>query len=367
MMKNIGIYVHIPFCAVKCPYCDFYSISYNKNTAAAYTAAVIRNIESYKGKFSAYTLFFGGGTPSLLTDGICDIVRTAKDSFGLTNGEITIEVNPKTVNERLLNRWLKSGVNRISFGVQSLNDTELKLLGRNHKAADALHEIELARKCGFENISADLMLGIPQQTIESAEKSIFALSDVGVTHISAYMLQIEEGTPFYTSSVISECPSEDKTAEIYLSAAERLESFGFNQYEISNFAKQGYESKHNLKYWHCEEYLGFGAAAHSFIGSTRFAVENDAQKFIDSPLLETYVTDENAGEAEEYEMLALRLTEGISKYKLSERFGANEFERIKANAKKIEPKFIKIADDRIALTIDGFLVSNDLIGRIIYG
>lgn len=366
MTNNIGIYVHIPFCAVKCPYCDFYSISYDKQTAAAYTAAVIRNIESYSGKFSANTLFFGGGTPSLLTDGICDIVRSAKDAFGLQNAEITIEVNPKTVNERLLKKWQDSGVNRISFGVQSLCDNELIALGRNHNAKDALAEIELAKKCGYKNISADLMLGTPYQTEESVIKSITGLANVGVTHISAYMLQIEEGTPFYNSPIISDCPDEDTTAKIYLTAVQKLGELGYNQYEISNFAKAGFESKHNLKYWNCEQYLGFGAAAHSFIGATRFAVENDSTKFISSPLQETYITDDNAGTAEEYEMLKLRLCCGICADEITARFGKAEFERIKCNAEKIEPKYISVTNERIALTPQGFLVSNDLIGKIIY-
>ena len=362
----IGIYVHIPFCAVKCPYCDFYSISYNKDTAAAYTAAVIRNMKPYKDKYTADTLFFGGGTPSLLGDGICEITKTANDVFGLKNAEITIEANPKTVNESLLYAWRQSGVNRISFGVQSLSDEELKALGRRHTPIDALGSIEKAKSCGFTNISADLMLGTPKQTKESVIKSINGLADAGVTHISAYMLQIEEGTKFYESGIEKLCPDEDETAEIYLTAVVELNKLGFIQYEISNFAKSGYQSRHNLKYWKSDEYLSFGASAHSFIGHTRFAVENDAQKFIASPLQETYITDNNAGNAEEYEMLALRLNEGITKQDLTEKFGEEEFVRIKNNAEKIGADFVNVSDERISLTVKGFLVSNEIIAKIIF-
>ena len=365
-MNKIGIYVHIPFCATKCPYCDFYSISYNKQTAAAYTAAVIRNMRSFSGRYSADTLFFGGGTPTLLGEGLSEITKTAKDVFGLENAEITIQANPKTVNESLLKAWYNAGINRISFGVQSLCDDELKMLGRRHTASDALKSIFLAKECGFTNISADLMLGIPNQTVKSVKESINGLASAGVKHISAYMLQIEEGTPFFENNIEKICPSENDTVNIYLSAIDELENLGLYQYEISNFAVSGYESQHNLKYWNCKEYLGFGASAHSFINNTRFAVENNADKFISSPLQETYITDDNAGTAEEYEMLALRLKKGISKELITSLFGEDEFLRIKKNAEKIDVSYININDDSISFTRKGFLVSNDLISRLIW-
>ena len=365
-MNKIGIYVHIPFCATKCPYCDFYSISYNKQTAAAYTAAVIRNMRSFAGKHEADTLFFGGGTPSLLGEGLSEITETAKDIFGLSEAEITVEANPKTVNENLLKSWYKSGINRISFGVQSLIDDELKLLSRRHSPTDALKGITLAKECGFTNISADLMLGIPNQTQESVKKSIDGLVNSGVTHISAYILQVEEGTEFFARNIEEICPDENETAEIYLFVVEELRKSGFCQYEISNFAKSGFESKHNLKYWHCENYLGFGASAHSFMDNTRFAVENNADKFISSPLQETYVTDDNAGTKEEYEMLALRLTEGIIKENLIAKFGEEEYSRIKKCAEKIGTDFINITKNSISFTPKGFLISNDLIAKLIF-
>lgn len=366
-MMAVGIYVHIPFCAVKCPYCDFYSISYNKQTAAAYSAAVMRNMQSLAGKYTADTLFFGGGTPSLLGEHICSITECAKEAFGLNNAEITIEANPRTVNDKLLAAWRNAGINRISFGVQSLCDSELATLGRKHNSADALREIKRAKEIGFDNISADLMIGIPHQTEESLKTGIELLAQSGVTHISAYMLQIEEGTPFFENGIESICPDEDATADLYLTAIRELKKYGFCQYEISNFALPSYESKHNLKYWQTEEYLGFGASAHSFIGNVRYAVPSDCSEFINLPLQKIYVTDNDAGSAEEFEMLGLRLTKGLEKEKITERFGDGEFDRIKRNALKIKGDLVHVTDDGISLTENGFLVSNDLIARIIFG
>ncbi|MGN0660104.1 MAG: radical SAM family heme chaperone HemW [Oscillospiraceae bacterium] len=366
MSEKIGVYIHVPFCIRKCPYCDFYSLPFNDDTAAAYTAAVLRNIKAYAGKFEADTLYFGGGTPSLLGGRLVKIVSAAKEAFGLENAEITLEANPKTVDSRLLCELSEGGFNRISFGVQSLSPKELAALGRIHTADEALGQIALARRCGFENISADLMLATPYQTEKSALESVLGLSRSGVDHISAYMLKIEEGTRFYSENMQRLCPNEDETAEIYLSVCEELERLGYAQYEISNFAKPGSESKHNLKYWESGHYLGIGPSAHSYIENRRFAVKNDLKAFISSPVQEIYVTDENPGGEEEYAMLALRLAKGVKRAEFSRKFGEESYERLLANAQKLPKCYVNIGKDGFNLTKEGFLISNTLIGKIIF-
>lgn len=367
MNEKIGIYIHVPFCIRKCPYCDFYSLPFNDETAAAYTAAVLRNIENYSEKFTADTLYFGGGTPSLLGDRLAEIITAAKASFNLKNAEITLEVNPKTTNKKLLKKWLESGVNRISFGVQSLNENELKTLGRIHSAKEALDEIKTAKEVGFDDISADLMIGIPYQTQDSINRSIDLLNDAGATHISAYLLKIEEGTAFYNNNIAAICPDEDTCADMYLQTVQKLSDCGFEQYEISNFAKDNNFSKHNLKYWQDKNYLGIGPSAHSYIGNTRFAVENNLKDFISSPVQKTYVTDNNAGSYEEYAMLALRLSEGIKKSDFAKKYSEAEYEVLRKNAEKIGKQYININENGFNLTPSGFLVSNDLIAKIIFG
>lgn len=366
MGEKIGIYIHVPFCVRKCPYCDFYSLPKTEEAAAAYTAAVLRNIEAYTGKFEADTLYFGGGTPSLLGKELVKIVGAAKSAFGLKDAEITLEANPKTVSERLLYTLLEGGFNRISFGVQSLSNRELAALGRIHTAEEALAEIALAKKCGFENISADLMLATPYQTISDALKSVCSLAKSGVRHISAYMLKIEEGTRFYSENAQRLCPDEDETAEIYLAVCEELAKQGYEQYEISNFAKDSACSKHNLKYWQSEHYLGIGPSAHSYIGRKRFAVSADLKEFISSDRQKTYITDENAGGFEEYAMLALRLSQGLNSDKFIERFGEKLYDQILKKAKKIPREYISFNEGGFSLTAKGFLLSNTIISNIVF-
>ena len=351
-----GLYIHVPFCLSKCPYCDFYSIKYDKETADGYANAVIRNIQYYGGQFD--TVYFGGGTPFLLWEKICEILNFADIT---EDAEITVEVNPCTVDAERLSALRKAGVNRISFGVQSLNDHELRVLGRRHDASTAVNAVKIARGQGFENISADIMLGTPEQTRESVTRTIQQLSMLPVTHISAYMLKIEENTPFAKARL--ELPNEDEVCSIYLEATELLGNLGFIQYEISNYARDGFPCRHNLKYWNCEEYLGIGPAAHSYYNGKRFFVERDLNAFISGKHQQTVIEDSNPGSHEEYAMLRLRLTEGL---KLSEYEAlGGDAKAVKRLLKTIPGEYVSINGDIVSLTPKGFLVSNTIIGRLL--
>ncbi len=356
MMSNIGLYVHVPFCLSKCPYCDFYSVKYSRSLAADYTKAVIRNLGQYGDTFD--TVYFGGGTPILMWEGVCEILKSVKIADG---AEITLEANPCVTTEQALCGLREAGVNRISFGVQSLSPSELVFLGRRHSAEQAENAILLAHKAGFTNISADIMLGLEGQTKESLKYTIERLSELPITHVSAYMLKIEEGTPFAARKL--NLPDEETVSELYLYAVSLLEEKCFMQYEISNFAKEGYECQHNLKYWRCKEYLGIGAAAHSYYGGKRFCTERDIEGFTSSEIQQITVTDDNPGGFEEYAMLRLRLSEGLS-FSDCESFGVSREEVLK-RCMKIPDGLILQTEKEISLTPQGFLVSNAVIGKIL--
>lgn len=349
MNKPIGLYIHVPFCRKKCPYCDFYSLPFDESAAAEYTGAVIRNLRHYGGEYD--TVYFGGGTPILLAEHIGKILREVNY---FPSAEITLECNPCEMNSETLSLLKQAGVNRISVGVQSLNDRELAALGRRHTAEQAAQAIETAYRVGFHNISADLMLAVPGQTAESLRETIEALAALPLTHISAYLLKIEPNTVFGKKPPI--LPDEDGQAELYLAAVERLQKHGFSQYEISNFAKSGCESRHNLKYWHCEEYLGIGPAAHSYYNGKRFAVPGNLADFLENDLQREIVTEENPDKYEEEIMLGLRLCEGIP-----ERLWKPFEKRLTL----IPPEYYTIENGRLSLTPEGFLVSNEIIATLL--
>ncbi|MBO5265821.1 MAG: radical SAM family heme chaperone HemW [Ruminiclostridium sp.] len=351
-----GLYIHIPFCASKCPYCDFYSERYSKKLAEEYKNAVIRNLSHYNETYD--TVYFGGGTPILLWEeigGILSNVRLCE------NAEITVEANPCVTDEKRLERLLEGGVNRISFGVQSLNDNELLFLGRKHTAEQAVRVVNLAYKTGFRNISADLMLGLPNQDKSSIYNSVNALSQLPLTHISSYLLKIEEGTPFSEMNI--DIPEDEAMSELYLYTCEELDKNGFKQYEISNFARDGFMCRHNLRYWRCEEYIGIGAAAHSFCNGVRFCTERSIEKFISADKQEVVITDDEAGGFDEFAMLKLRLSEGL-KFSECEKFGVAS-ETIINRCKKIPSDYIIVNEKSIRLTRNGFMLSNAVIGKIL--
>lgn len=345
MNKPIGLYIHVPFCVKKCPYCDFYSGELRRTED--YTRAVLRNIARYNETYD--TIYFGGGTPSLIPKIAGEVLRAAAHT---PDAEITFECNPETVTDDTLLALKNAGVNRLSFGVQSLENEELSALGRIHTAEKAQEIICRAHDLGFGNISADLMLGIPYQTEQSLSRTISALCELPITHISAYILKIEPNTRFGRNP--PEIPNEDEQAALYLQTVDQLAASGFAQYEISNFSRAGYESRHNLKYWRCEEYIGIGAAAHSYYGGKRYAVSRDLAAFIENEAQPEELTDDHPDPAEERVMLGLRLTEGIPLTpELSERLS-------------LVPKHLyKTENNRLSLTPEGFLVSNEIISLLI--
>lgn len=343
-----GLYIHVPFCLSKCPYCDFYSVPFSQSTAREYAEAVIRNLARYDEPFGS--VYFGGGTPILLAPYMADIMKNIRLESG---AEITAEANPCMCIPKTLEQLLTAGVNRLSTGVQSLNGAELSSLGRRHSAEAAIRAVNAAKSAGFDDISADIMLAIPRQTKDSLRDTISRLAELPLTHISAYLLKLEQGTPFGQSP--PEIPGEEESAELYLSAVELLSEHGFAQYEISNFAKSGFESRHNLIYWRREEYLGIGPAAHSFYGGRRFAVPRDIRNFIDSPAQEETVTDASPDETEERIMLGLRLSEGIPE---------ELWKPCEKRLRFIPKEYYTIKNGRLALTPLGFLLSNEIIALL---
>lgn len=354
-----GLYIHVPFCIRKCPYCDFYSVT-DISLTEKYTAAVIRNIKAQKAK--ADTVYFGGGTPSLLNSK--QIYSILSAAFIENSAEITMECNPNSVTPDYLSDILNAGINRISFGIQSLDDGELKALGRIHDSETAVNAVNAAYNAGFRNISADLMLGTGYQTSASLQKSIEKLATLPLNHISAYMLKIEPETPYgKNSKIISLLPDEDMTADLYLETVDLLSDNGFMQYEISNFAKEGYESKHNLKYWRCEEYYGIGPSAHSYLNGVRKAVPKSIEAFISAEVQNEYITESCGGNFEEQVMLSLRLTkEGLNLNLLPDEKAAEISRRASV---LINAGLMKKNENNLMLTAKGCLVSNEIICRLL--
>lgn len=348
MLNNLGIYIHIPFCEKKCNYCDFYSFCADASLKERYVIALLREIGRWGDYLNrpADSLYLGGGTPSVLPQkSLCEIYGAVQKAFG-TPQSATIEVNPGDSVD-----FAALPFNRISVGVQSFNDKELKALGRRHNAASAKETLLCAKK-HIKDVSADLMLGIPYQTKQSVEENLKILIDCGVTHISAYMLKREKGTPFYASDL--PFLGEGQTADLYLFVCDFLKSYGFERYEISNFAKKGFYSAHNLKYWTGEDYLGLGPSAHSKLGERRFYYDRDIEGYINAP---AQITEGEAGGEDEKIMLLLRTNIGCD-------FSGN---------KKLQPFLKRLQDEgltttvgtRTVLTDRGALLSNEIITQIL--
>lgn len=294
MMKSTGVYIHVPFCAKKCPYCDFYSRTGNEKAYEAYTDILLQKISGWGEKLDrkADTLYFGGGTPSLLgAERLVRIAERVRNCFGNDITETTVEVNPSR-EDFDFGKLIKGGINRISVGLQSADDEELKFLGRQHDSAQAKKCINAAKNAGFENISLDLMIALPDQTKSSLERSVEFCAEQGAKHISAYILKIEPQTVFYKNREKLNLPDDDESAELYETLCDLMKQYGYNHYEISNFCKSGYESRHNLKYWHDEEYIGIGPSAHSFIDGKRFYCPRKMKSFEE----DEYIPDGEGGE-----------------------------------------------------------------------
>lgn len=366
MSNSIGLYIHIPFCKHKCPYCDFFSGNADENAFDNYVIELKDKIKywSEKAKRDVATVYFGGGTPSVLgAERLCDILDFIKSNFNIqNNAEITVEVNPDSAKTIDFEKMYACGFNRISMGMQTAVEDELRLLGRIHSLDDAKTSVERAKSAGFNNISLDLMMGIPNQTIESLEKSISFCADCEVTHISSYILKIEENTPFYKVQNKLKLADDDMQAEMYLKAVEMLDSLGYKQYEISNFAKQGYESRHNTNYWRCGEYIGIGPSAHSFFEGKRFFYSRSMDDFNNNKLS----FEGTGGDEEEFIMLSLRLKSGLNYSEFEEKFGYTLPSYIIKKAKEYEKYgYTNVTDKSISFTPKGFLVSNSIISELI--
>lgn len=371
-MENIGLYIHIPFCVSKCPYCDFHSAAIGTPLQAqtaldAYTDALLRSLAHWSERLhaTADTLYFGGGTPSLMgVERLARVIAEARRLFGLTDAEITLEANPADDLADTLSAFAAAGGNRLSLGMQSAVPAELCLLGRRHTLADVARTVADARRAGIDNISLDVMLGIGGQTVATACQSIDTAADLGATHLSAYLLKIEANTPYGTCPPA--LPSEDETVELYLAAFRRMDSHGYRQYEISNAALPGRESRHNLKYWRSQPYLGLGPAASSCVGGHRFTYPRDTAAFIaGNKPVEDPCDGVPVDSPEEYALLRLRLTEGLSAADFAARFGRPLPTEWVKHAQALPHALVEADSKCIRLTRDGFLLSNTLISRII--
>ncbi len=369
-MKNIGFYLHIPFCKSKCPYCDFYSFSGKNEQKDQYTSVLREKILSSiytlqcNSNCKANTLYIGGGTPSVLgAKNLASLVNACNSGFLTDDVEITVECNPHGLDEDFFKVLHDCGVNRISLGLQSAVDSERRILGRLSDRNQVENAVKMAQKVGFENITLDVMLGVPNQTEKSLNETLDFCVSLGVPHISAYMLKLEENTYFYKNQHKYNFPDDDLTADLYLQMCEALENQGIMQYEISNFAKSGFQSQHNLKYWHCEEYLGLGPSAHSFLDGKRFYYDRDFNAFMigNSPMGDGF-----GGDFTEYAMLNLRLVEGLNEEKVFERFGHNIPKEIYDKSQIfIDNGYMKKNENGLALTRKGFLLSNSILSEIL--
>lgn len=355
-----GVYLHIPYCLAKCRYCDFYSAGHSQAVPDAYVDALLRHMEQFTNCDCSHlrpdTLYFGGGTPSLLTP--AQAARLIQAVAPVPGAEITLEANPETVTAETLAGFRAAGVNRISFGVQTARDDSLARLGRPHTAQQAQQALALARQAGFENISGDIMLALPQYTREEFDETLELLHQGRCTHISAYLLKIEPNTWFGVHPPQG-LPDEDEAADFYLYAVDQLAKAGYAQYEISNFARPGYEGKHNLIYWNCGDYLGLGPAAHSCMGGKRFYWPASTEDFIHQN--SGHVADGSCG-VEDYLILQLRLSTGLDlrilKQKYNIEFSKNQLQFVE---KCCQAGYAVFDGHVLKLTPAGLIIQNSIL------
>ena len=374
--KHLGVYIHIPFCASKCGYCDFYSLSNCENRMGKYQDALLRHIREASSTMAPYyidTVYFGGGTPSYYgARRLMEIFNALKQAGRvLKSAEVTVECNPDSVTRRELRLLRKEGVNRISLGVQSASDDLLKIIGRRHNFTQVKKAVKNIRAEGFDNLSIDLMYGLPNQTKGDWAETLAKVLELEPEHISCYGLKLEEGTPMYRdykdSPVI---PGDDDQADMYLYTVETLAHYGYSQYEISNFAKRGCESRHNMKYWNLEDYLGFGPGAHSCIGDTRYSFVRSLNEYIrgvteGDNILDEYEKLDELDRGAEYIMLGMRRGMGISRNEYTEIY-RSDFAPLEELLREYEKDgWTKRVGERWCFTPAGFLLSNILIGSLL--
>lgn len=377
-MKHLSLYIHIPFCIKKCLYCDFPSYGGCESIFDDYVNALINEIRETKESFSDYnikSIFLGGGTPSILSPKLTGkIMDTVFNCFNIDNNcEITTEANPKTVDEFKLREYKAMDINRISFGVQAWQNNILKSLGRIHTIDDFIKNIAEARDIGFKNINADIMFALPNQTLSDWEETLEKIIKLNPTHISAYSLIIEDGTVFgkmYDEGNLKPC-DEVLDRKMYYMAKEMLSDKGYNQYEISNFAKEGFECYHNKVYWRCDEYIGYGLGSHSYFNEKRFNNTYDIEKYISSKGKYS-VIKENIEKLKtedmyaEFMFMGLRMTKGIEKQRFFERFNKSVFDVYGNEIKHLkELNLINETDTNIMLTEKGVDVSNTVFEKFI--
>ena len=369
MSGGMELYLHMPFCVRKCAYCDFLSFPSGAETQRMYAKRLMEDIDvmgKRYGEIPVETIFIGGGTPSVPDSGlIVEIMEHVRHAFHVADGaEISMEANPGTVTREKLTDYRKAGINRLSFGLQSANDRELKLLGRIHTWAEFLESFTLARECGFANLNIDLMSALPGQSEESWQETLRFVCDLEPEHISAYSLIIEEGTPFASRTL--NLPDEDAEYNMYEATAQILREYGFEQYEISNYAKKGRECRHNVGYWIRQDYLGFGLGASSLYGKERFANTQDMKKYLENSRTPEKIREKEPpltreDEMAEFMFLGLRMTRGISKAEFERQFGS-EIDAIYGDVlRKYKSMGLLLEENgRIFLSREGIHVSNSV-------
>ena len=386
--ETLGLYLHIPFCESKCAYCDFYSLPYAQLSGAEkymddYTNAFTRHFKQFADNYINNnininyiidTVYFGGGTPSFIGAArLLKIWRAVQEYYKISPGaEITLEANPDSItrNPDLLYILHDAGFNRVSLGMQSANDQELQIIGRVHEFQQVQESVKIARDAGFDNISLDLIYGLPNQTMQSWRDTLHAAINLNPEHLSCYGLKIEPGTPLYKNQERYNIPDDDQQAEFYLYAVKFLKKYDYNQYEISNFARPGRESRHNLKYWNLNSYLGFGPGAHSDFNQIRFAWARDLSQYIQAiennqepPLSEKNQISQPERVREKI-MLNLRTVYGLNPADYRQDFHFN-FNKLQSFLNQcVQAGYAYWHDGRFCLTPYGFLLSNQIIGQI---
>lgn len=371
-MEELGIYIHIPFCKQKCFYCDFCSFANKNEMQEKYVEAVINEIKNitHKEKYTVTTIYLGGGTPSILNpEYIKNILQEIKSSFKiLDDAEITIEINPGTVNEEKLKRYKEYGINRLSIGLQSANDKILKNIGRIHDYKQFEETFFYARKCGFKNINVDLMIGLPTQAIEDVKQTLEKIIQKNPEHISVYSLIIEEGT--IIEKLINEnklqLPDEETERIMYWTVVNELKENGYNQYEISNFSKKTYESKHNTNCWKQKQYIGLGTSAHSYLNKKRYSNTNNIEEYIkniqENNISKNITIHEEQTEEStmnEYMLLGLRMIQGININEFKQKFKIDPTIKYKEILEKLQKEnLIQITKTSIKLTKQGIDFGN---------
>lgn len=356
----LGLYLHIPYCLAKCHYCDFYSAGCSREVPDSYVDALLRAMEQFASCHSGHlqpdTIYFGGGTPSLLTP--IQVKRILEAACPVSGAEITLEANPETVTAQTLAGFRQAGVNRISFGVQTARNDSLARIGRPHTAQQARMALHLAQQAGFDNISGDIMLALPYYTNNEFDETLDLLMEGGCTHISAYLLKVEPNT-YFGKHPPQGLPGEDESADFYLYAVDRLAKAGYAQYEISNFARPGYEGQHNLIYWNCEDYLGLGPTAHGCIGNRRFYWPGSTADFISGKACPIPDGDCNV---EDFLILQLRLSKGLDLGRLKDEYKM-EFSKkqLLFVEKCCQAGYATFQDNVLKLTPSGLIIQNSIL------